>query len=162
MGIPSCRFTDRQHEQFVCTICLDVAADPVATNNCDHIFCRSCLSVSKVVKCPTCQEKLQQPKFNPIQGSIKRIYVDLKIKCINAMCNQSLDIGNYSKHDDNCPLSFATCKDCGHKMKRVQVQLHSCVQSLKEDTGRLEKKLNSMEGRMEARFKKLQNDIKDK
>ena len=68
MGIPTCRFTDRQHEQFVCSICLDVAQDPVATNNCDHIFCRGCMYSHNSPKCATCQQKLLQAQIHAVEG----------------------------------------------------------------------------------------------
>lgn len=161
MGIPTHRFMDRQHEQFVCSICLDVAADPVATNSCDHIFCRACLSNVKQPRCPTCQQKLQNPKFKPIQGSIKRIYIDLKIRCLNSMCDKSLNIGSFSYHDDNCPISFDICRDCNFKSRRGQRDVHSCVQVLKSDLSALTKKINAMESKFEGRIKKLEKEVKE-
>lgn len=112
MGIPTFRFVDRHHEQFVCSICLDVAADPVATNNCGHIYCESCLSVCEqhfrpMAQCPSCQQTLQQPKFKPIEGPIKRVYLDLRMKCLNNSCHESLDISSYLHHDNNCLMPSA-------------------------------------------------------
>ena len=157
MGIPTCRFTDRQHEQFVCSICLDVAQDPVATNNCDHIFCRGCMCSHNSPTCATCQQKLLQPKFMPLKGSIKRIYMDLKVKCLNTMCTQQLDVGSYANHDQNCPISFIPCNECGFKIRRGTNQPnHSCIRSLKDEVARLEKKLHASEARIEARIRKLE------
>lgn len=102
---------DRNYEQFVCSICLDVAVNPVATNNCGHIYCESCLSVCEhfllMAQCPSCQQTLQQPKFKPIEGPIKRVYLDLRMKCLNGSCHESFDISCYLHHDKNCLMPSA-------------------------------------------------------
>ena len=74
MGIPSCRFTERNHELFTCTVCLDVAEDPVVVTGCEHIFCRKCVEKEEMVKCPTCQEPFKEPKWNETERfQLKRV-----------------------------------------------------------------------------------------
>lgn len=58
MGIQSCRFEGKIHEEFLCNI-FDVSCDPVAVNDCENIFYRKCISNDGVVKCPICQESFE-------------------------------------------------------------------------------------------------------
>lgn len=131
MGIPTNRFIDRLHEQFVCTICLDVSTNPVVMNDCDHIFCLGCVITNNSTTCPTCRVELKTPPWKEMTGSIKRVYLDLVIKCLNPRCMQRLKVDTFQDHDKNCPTSFNICKDCGYKTAKDKSTHHSCVQQLK-------------------------------
>ena len=131
MGIPSCRFTVQNHEQFVCTVCLDVSEDPIVVNDCEHIFCRRCIENDGLVKCPTCQEPFKEPKWSELKGLGKRIYLDMKIKCLNPSCDHVLDATNFADHDGNCSITFAVCDECGFKNKRSSNDVHSCAKEIK-------------------------------
>lgn len=133
MGIPSCRFLDRNHDQFTCPICLEVAADPVAVNGCDHIFCQTCIDSDELKKCPTCQVGFKNPKWNEIERISRRIYLDLRMKCLNPSCDETLTPSDYKNHDENCPITFDTCKDCGFKVHRGSNNDHSCIKVLKAE-----------------------------
>ena len=151
MGIPSCRFVDRSHDQFTCTICLDVASNPVAITDCEHVFCLSCIGSDQIAKCPTCQAPFTEPKWSELKGALKRIYYDLNVKCLNPSCDQrlttsnnpscdqSLTTSNYEDHDENCPTTFDICKDCEFKVRRAEGTKHSCVRVLKGELEKMEK-----------------------
>ena len=142
MGIPSCRFSDRNHEQFTCTVCLDVAEDPVMVSDCEHIFCRKCVDIEGLDKCPSCQEPFKQPKWGSLKGFSKRVYLDLKVKCLNPSCGHDMDTSNFNEHASVCPITFEFCKECGLKSRRGSENEHSCIQVIKDH---YEEKLIQME-----------------
>lgn len=131
MGIRTNRFIDRLHEQFFCTICLDVSTDPVVLNDCDHIFCLQCIRKKNSTTCPTCRLDLKTPPWKEMTGSIKRVYLDLVIRCLNPQCKEQLKIDTFQDHDKNCSMSFNICKDCGYKTDKDESSHHSCIQQLK-------------------------------
>lgn len=161
MGIPSCRFLDRHHDQFICTICLDVSADPVAIIGCDHVFCYTCISSMKLGKCPTCQTPFKDSKWNQIEGISRRIYLDLRMKCLNPSCDKVLTPSDYKYHDENCEITFDTCKDCGFKTRRCPNNDHSCVQVLKAELVSNSKKIEEMKTRMRTEVEKMMEDRKN-
>ncbi|XP_040908178.1 E3 ubiquitin-protein ligase TRIM39-like [Toxotes jaculatrix] len=64
MAAASCRLTE---DQFLCSICLDVFVDPVATP-CGHNFCKTCITSHWDIKvhcqCPMCKEVFRtRPKL---------------------------------------------------------------------------------------------------
>ena len=128
MGLPSRRFLDRNYDQFICTICLDVSDDLVAVNGCDHIFCRSCIDSNELKKCPTCQAGFKDPKFEIIKSATTRVYYDLRMKRINPSCDKVLIPSDYKYHDDNCEITFDTCKDCGFRVhdEKCPVTFDTC------------------------------------
>lgn len=147
MGVPSCRFVDRQHEMFVCPICLDVAIDPVVMNDCDHIFCKACAEPWTGPACALCNTELKDPKWLPVRGQVKRIYLDLKVRCINPQCEIALGSTTYKEHDENCPITFEICSECGLKSRRNPPSYHSCVQILKIELGKV-KRLKAVEEKL--------------
>lgn len=156
MGIPSCRFVDRHHDQFTCTICLDVASNPVAVTDCDHIFCLACIDSDQFEKCPTCQSAFKETKWSGLKGTLKRIYYDLNMKCLNPSCDQPLTTSNYEDHDENCPITFNVCEDCGFKVRRAEGTEHSCVRVLKDELAEMKEKFES---ELEKTGKKLEGEL---
>ena len=151
MGIPSCRFTERNHELFTCTVCLDVAEDPVVVTGCEHIFCRKCVEKEGMAKCPTCQQPFKNPKWGEIKGFTQRSYLDLRVKCLNPSCGQVLDANSFAAHDLNCPATFEFCKECGLKSRRGSENEHSCIQVIKDHYERKLKQLKVEAGNDEGR-----------
>lgn len=131
-ALPSCRFMDKMHEEFVCSVCLEVALEPVAVNDCEHIFCRQCIDAEEITRCPTCQEPLKDPKWYKLRGAIKRCYFGLVLKCLNPDCDQKLDVKTFVKHDNYCDITFDFCDDWNYESRRSESNEHSCGKVLKE------------------------------
>ena len=155
MGIPSCRFTDRNHEQFSCTVCLDVAEDPIVVNDCEHIFCRKCVDIEGLNKCPSCQEMFKAPKWTNLKGALKRVYLDLKVKCLNSSCDHNMDLSNFDEHDMVCTVGMnlnvewdkTTDMDL-KKKKQLLIAIHDAKSkelSLFETARNIQKKMNNLD-----------------
>ena len=161
MGIPSCRFTDRNHEQFTCTVCLDVAEDPIVVTDCEHIFCRKCVDIEGLIKCPSCQELFKEQRWTSLKGGFRRLYLDLKVKCLNTSCEHDMDISNFKEHDLVCPITFEFCKECGLKSRRGAENEHSCIQVIKDHyKGKLEQLEQKMDQKVEETMVKV--ELKEK
>lgn len=164
MGIPSCRFVDKVHEEFTCPICIEVAIDPVLINDCQHISCRKCIDGSELAKCPTCQVSFKDPKWKEMEGLNQRVYLALEVKCLNPSCKDKLDVKTYSGHDGTCPITFDFCLDCGYKFRRGSSGVHSCSQQIRLD--QLQSELDEMKQEekksacsQQVRFGLLENQL---
>lgn len=133
MGIPSYRFVNEMHENFICTVCLDVAFDPIMINDCEHIFCRTCVNGGQLSRCPTCVSPFKDPKWKELEGLSKRVYFALKVKCLNPSCTKILNIETCSNHDNECPINFNSCPICGFMYRRGSSGVHSCSQQVRLD-----------------------------
>lgn len=156
MGVPTCRFVDQAHEVFVCSVCLDVATDPILVNGCEHVFCRSCIEQVLVPKCPLCQQDFKNPKYQELNGLSKRCYLDLKVTCLNTGCAYVSDVTGYQDHDLVCPIKFEFCSDCGHKSEIASGSVHSCIAVLKDH---YERKLVQVETKFKSQLDKVNGDM---
>lgn len=144
MGIPSCRFMDKLHEEFICSVCLDVTLDPVLDDECQHVFCRECIKKDTLDKCPTCQEPFEVVIELPL--CFRRCYLALRVRCLNPSCDQALDVTTFLDHDKRCPITFESCSNCGDKSKRGSSSVHPCekIQMEKRVSDAVNKRMESV------------------
>lgn len=126
MGIDINTFNGGQYELFKCPVCLDVLEDPVTTDPCDHLFCKSCFNPGR---CPICRVNVSRTK--PINRVLNQIYELLTLKCSFNGCREVVTIGNRKSHEQKCPYNI--CQDCGKAKNGV----HNCVQNLKVEVSSL-------------------------
>lgn len=143
MGIDKKRFISNVEisiDKFLCGICHDVVSDPILTSGCEHYFCRQCVTVNFKI-CPTCGTECEG--FINVGSALKRIYSNIKIKCIYASCDAILTLENYIQHERKCPQGFYECPyDCGFKLRLSldeEQRKHSCIEVLKSKIFALEK-----------------------
>lgn len=121
MGIDTARFIGKQHELFICPVCRDVVEDPVTTDPCDHLFCKSCL---KTGTCPLCRTQFSRTKT--IGRIAIEVYKSLVFKCAFDGCHEELKIDTYKSHERSCP--HGRCPNCGC----IRNEGHNCIQSLRQ------------------------------
>ena len=121
----------------------------------DHLFCKACIGLG-VVRCPSCNGKFKDPKWNDIKGALKRVYDDLRMKCLNPSCDKVLVPSDYKYHDENCPITFEICKDCGFKTRRGPNNDHSCIQVLKAEQVASNKKIGQLEQIIQSERKRTE------
>ena len=103
MGIDKFLFADLTSDYFLCTVCFDVVDGPVISPCCKSLFCRECYfsSVSETFpgspNCRKCKkDSLLAVDF--IDGPLKIIYDDLKMRCRSKSCQEVLKVRNYKQH----------------------------------------------------------------
>ena len=140
---------------------MDVSKDPAAVNGCNHIFCRTCIDPTELKKCPNCQAGFEDPEFESIKGTTAHIYYDLRMECINPSCDKTMTTLDYKYHDDNCAITFDTCKDCEIKFRRGSNNDHSCIKVLKAELDASGKKFEELDKRMmtEVENKRGRNEM---
>uniref|UniRef100_A0A4W4EGM5 E3 ubiquitin-protein ligase TRIM39-like n=1 Tax=Electrophorus electricus TaxID=8005 RepID=A0A4W4EGM5_ELEEL len=117
-------------EQFVCSVCLDVLADPVSTP-CGHNFCRTCLTQywdnTPRCLCPLCKETFTRRPELKINTTLREVVDHFKKK-------SSLD-----KPDVLCDActgvkskAVKSCLDCGLTYCKSHLDPHNNVPKLKK------------------------------
>lgn len=83
MGYDPERFVGEVHESLFCGICLDVLQDPVMIKECEHIYCRECITTSLNNRqgCPQDRMAFAQESLIKPHRFFFNIYDSLKIKC---------------------------------------------------------------------------------
>ena len=141
-------------------MCLDVAEDPIVVTDCEHIFCKKCVDIEGLIKCPSCQERFKEPRWTSLKGVLRRVYLDLKVKCLNPSCDYDMDISNFKEHDLVCPITFEFCKECGLKSRRGAENEHSCIQVIKDHyEGKLEQLEQKTEEKMAEKMAKMKEQL---
>lgn len=146
MGIEKNRFTFSNVENFLCGICKDVAIDPVLINDCEHYLCRVCYP-AHIETCPTCGSKCVG--CHEIGLALKRVYLNIKLKCSYVSCEDTLTIENYAIHERICPKGVYQCQNsCGFKIHVTlseEIRQHNCISYLLRDSERLNNKIFQLE-----------------
>lgn len=120
---PSQFLDQKKYENNSCAICLSLFNDPVHLVNktrlkkhCGHVFCRGCITQSLNVdkRCPTCRQETQIQQIDEIP-SVSRDIAGLRVKCDNAGCSWTGEIGldykNYLTHFNSCQFK-KSCSYC--------------------------------------------------
>lgn len=83
MGYDAEKFVGEVNESLFCGICLDVLRDPVMIKECEHIYCRECITTSLNNRqgCPQDRTSFGQDSLIKPHRFFFSIYDNLKIKC---------------------------------------------------------------------------------
>lgn len=158
MGIDKNRFFSNV-ENFLCGICKNVVLDPVLINGCEHYLCRLCVPDHLEV-CPTCGSRFSA--YHEIGLALKRVYLEIKLKCSYISCQDQLTIGNYALHEQTCPKGVYQCQNsCGFKAHITlieEIQTHNCISYLIKETQRLNHKIDQLK-RVNSGLQKENNDL---
>ena len=113
MGWDIDRFLEKGNivPDLICTICTDVIKDPVQTN-CEHTFCRECISrwlEGDRRTCPEDRESLSSNDLKPASRLTKQLLNKLIVRCKNysdgcVLMSKFEDMTQLIEHEDNqCP-----------------------------------------------------------
>ena len=92
---------------YKCSLCQKIMLNPVECELCGHDFCFNCLNSSN---CPFgCKTK----KINKASLSIYNILNNIKFKCANIGCTESLEYSEVEKHFKECPYQRIKCENEG-------------------------------------------------
>ena len=106
---------------YKCGICKKIMLDPVECECCSHNFCYKCLNTSN---CPFgCKYK----KINKASLSIYNLLNNIKFKCSNIGCTESLKYSEVEKHIKDCLYQNIKCgnKGCNKILLRKDIINHN-------------------------------------
>jgi hypothetical protein len=92
-----------------CPICQNLVWDIVDCDQCGNLFCRNCIkdATTKVGdSCPICRK-------SPFQSTeckaLKKIFANIKLKCPNKPCQESIEYSDYLFHQEKCKYRKYHC-----------------------------------------------------
>ena len=92
-----------------CPICQNLVWDIVDCDQCGNLFCRNCIkdATTKVGdSCPICRK-------SPFQSTeckaLKKIFANIKLKCPNKPCQESIEYSDYLLHQEKCKYRKYHC-----------------------------------------------------
>lgn len=137
MGINVNRVVGDTHELHFCAICMEILEDPLMTPNCEHIFCKSCLSnwLKDHSTCPKCRKRVNCRQLRPSR-ICKAFLSELKVRCQyeNQGCKAVLAADGLRHHEKLCDFSpdavmKVKCRfeGCDEKCAIDQIEFHESL-----------------------------------
>jgi|Transcript_260 hypothetical protein len=126
-------------EELFCPICTQVAREATVTEDCGHLFCKSCIEVALENKpeCPVCRLPLSS---NGIRKDVRtrREIAGLRVQCpfVNKGCKWTGSLGELADHEDHvCEFTVVKCpnKHCGLFMQRCMLDIHMCLSYVEKE-----------------------------
>lgn len=76
-------FVDLVSEELICVICHDVLRDPVEFDECQHSYCRACItqSLSAKAECPKCRAYRTIFDLKDMTIIVRNLIGELKMRC---------------------------------------------------------------------------------
>jgi hypothetical protein len=152
MGWDISRFLEKDNivEDLLCTICTDIIEDPVQTN-CEHTFCRECISTWLEGGQRTCPEDRQQLSSNdlrPPSRLTKQLLNNLIVRCKNysdgcRLMSKFEDMPRLMEHETNLCKVAQNPREIQVKHQKESNDLQMQISKL-EDSLSLEKGLHSI------------------
>ena len=105
---------------YKCNLCSKIMVNPTDCESCGHSFCNECISKSN---CPFgCDKKA----FKPASMGIKNLLNNLKFKCSNEGCKETIEYIDVKTHDNICPFQIMICpnKDCEEQLLKKNLENH--------------------------------------
>ncbi|KAI0989072.1 hypothetical protein GJ496_005613 [Pomphorhynchus laevis] len=139
MGYEIARFVDDIDEELTCLICKGVLENPAQAPDCEHAFCRECISewLSRQSSCPVDRSFTLISYLQPVPRIIKNLLNKLLIRCENAShgCVDVLRLESLHDHQANCtfnPKRPVTCENCNLVVPKDVFPTHNCVKELRK------------------------------
>ena len=104
-------------EDLKCCICLEFARDPVETNCCQRIMCKTCMDKLSNM-CPICRKKCTYSS----SMVTKRMINHLDYEC--EYCTEKMKMGELKSHMLKCERFQLKCPCCSEKMEKNKLMNH--------------------------------------
>ncbi|CAG2113488.1 unnamed protein product [Medioppia subpectinata] len=113
--------SDRESDELMCGICLQILRSPVVTPCCRHAYCRACMGQWLAVNssCPNDRQPLIASELQYPQRLACNLLARLRIGCQFSAygCPHVLELQCLARHEDCCRFnSDRRCADCGQKV----------------------------------------------
>ena len=163
MGFPFDMFVYPPGKSLICSICTEVARDPVILKNCGHLFCKDCITlwierVDSSKDCPDCRQgPLTPDDFCPTPRVFRQMFNELQVKCRKEGCSSICNLENYEEHFNQC-VEVACGQGCGALVVGKDISSHICLEYWKTlAQERDPKELEKVRAELRATSDKLQD-----
>jgi uncharacterized protein YkuJ len=138
MGFDVNRFKVEPSLEMVCSICRGVLLDPVQRPDCEHYFCRNCITLWIELQpvCAVDRQPLTLSDLTSIPRPFKSLLGNLQIGCNfkHFGCELYVTLDHLAAHVKEChfnPLAINPCEvGCGAMINGDQRTSHSCISHL--------------------------------
>ncbi|XP_049622902.1 E3 ubiquitin-protein ligase NRDP1-like [Suncus etruscus] len=153
MGYDITRFQGVVDEDLICPICRGVLDDPIQAIDCEHAFCKVCISqrFTQQHTCPVDQSVLIFDRICPVPRIMLKMLAKLMISCDNAVygCRVVTRLDNLVAHFRDCeynPKRPVTCdRGCNLVMANDELPQHNCIKHLHFQLEQQQKNISELE-----------------
>ncbi|XP_038595242.1 tripartite motif-containing protein 12A-like [Micropterus salmoides] len=130
-----------REEQLLCSICLDVFAEPVSTP-CGHNYCKTCITgywdSSDLTQCPLCKKKFRNRLQLQVNTGFRDMVEHFNNMSVRASPVAPSEVTNLKKHQLTDPVSNLEERVCKKHDKMFELFCHVdqmciCFMCLKDD-----------------------------
>lgn len=100
------------NEGFNCPVCFDFVKEPVLASCCEQLFCRACVQMLPINRCPQCRTeplRLAQRIIRPLTEAINRTHFE----CV--YCFKQFTFDGRLNHEEECRMLNVGCPNRGCK-----------------------------------------------
>jgi hypothetical protein len=150
-------------KDLICSICREPFMEPMMVPNCEHIFCKDCISKNPNNNCPTCRAIFSKAQVKPAHRFIVKQLENLQVICTNgnSSCPWKGTREQLPVHKKECTYEKVPCGfsrwGCTFSGTRGEVEKHlteDCkfkdLKSFLESYLALEKKVQVLEKKVES------------
>ncbi|XP_031828418.1 E3 ubiquitin-protein ligase NRDP1 elgi isoform X2 [Nomia melanderi] len=156
MGFDLTRFQGEVDQELICPICSGVLEDPVQAPECEHTFCRTCITewIKRQAICPLDRTPIASEQLRAAPRILRNLLARLCISCDNIMegCQVIIKFDSLLSHLEHCeykPERPMLCEQgCSLVIPRNELKDHNCVKELRNIIHTQEQKLEDMKREM--------------
>lgn len=165
MGYDLNRFEGEVDEELLCPICSFILEDPVQAPDCEHAFCKDCISQWLKLQsiCPVDRASIQITDLKPVPRILKNLLSKLKLNCDHASygCTAYVRLENLNNHSQECeynPKRPVMCDlGCDILIAKDELKSHNCIKELRKVINDQQNKINQLSN--EVSKQKLDLDV---
>ncbi|XP_033330053.1 E3 ubiquitin-protein ligase NRDP1 elgi isoform X2 [Megalopta genalis] len=156
MGFDMTRFQGEVDQELICAVCSGVLEDPVQAPECEHTFCRTCITewIKRQATCPLDRTPIDSTQLRVAPRILRKLLARLSISCDNVMhgCQEIVKLDNLVSHLEKCeynPDRPMLCEQgCNVVIPKNELKDHNCVRELRSIIHSQEQKLMDMKREM--------------
>lgn len=169
MGYDVDRFVNNIDEELRCQICFGVLQDPLQALECEHTFCRICITEwrKNSATCPVDRNQLSGNQLKEIPRIVRNLINHLQIYCdFKAKgCQQAVMLEELESHKLRCsfnPEILIECPNgCGAFVPKNRLSEHDCILELRDLLRKQQKQISQLIASVNelSKFREMQLEI---
>lgn len=169
MGFDIDRFVNNIDEELRCQVCLGVLQDPLQAIECEHSFCRFCITewLKNSTTCPVDRNQLKVNQLQQIPRIVRNLINHLQIHCEfrSKGCEQIVMLEELDTHKLKCnynpEIPIECPKNCGAFVAKNRLEEHDCIRELRELLCKQQKQISQLIANVNelTKFKDMQQEL---